>query len=311
LTIYLARDVTQISYIPQLQTTNLAPYNGEIQVRDSLAEVQGGWGLSWAFVHRHEHNAAMETGFWWQAIHIDQHGLYGKSSFNHPEAVAEIEAFKAPKPVAELVAEKLIPNSKYRQGVPVQRWDGVVLAMQVPHDRSVKSVGHYDAYWDFYRGACAHYGKHLYVKLHPLNTAAVKKQAMEIAVEHGCCIGETDHSVLAYCKFVLVYNSTFCVDCFVRRVPVAQFAPGYFYKSGAVTYTEGTYPDDVNDTVPFASRVADFCAYRYCFNYNQPLEQWIAMLRHFASSDALFPMQEQWCYVRNLHHGSQKWTYVF
>lgn len=311
MTIYLARDVTQISYIPQLQTTNLAPYNGEIQIRDSLANVDGGWGLSWAFVHRHERNAAIETGFWWNAIHIDQHGLYANSSFNRPEARAEIEAFSPPKPVAELVAEKLIPCTKYRQGVPTQRWDGVVLAMQVPHDRSVKSVGHYDDYWDFYRGACAYYGKHLYVKLHPINTAATSKQAIEIAQEYGCCIGKTDHSVIEHCRFCLVYNSTFAVDCFVRRVPVAQFAPGYFHNSGAVTYTEGAYPDDVEDTVDFASRVADFAAYRYCFNYNQPLEQWIDMLRHFSTSDALFPLQEKWCYVRNLQYGSRKWTYVF
>lgn len=309
--IYLARDITQINYIPQLQVGNLAAFNGDIRVTDCIAEGRDGWGLSWAFRQRHERNAVMETGFWWNAIHIDQHGLYGESSFNRPEAIREIKAFEPPVAVSELIANKVLPNSKYRQGVPVQRWDGVVLAMQTPQDRSVKSVAHPDKYWEFVRGACQFYGNNLYIKLHPLNAGRDKRRAMELASECGCAVGETDHSVIKHCKFCLIYNSTFCVDCFVRGVPVAQFAPGYFYKTPAVTYTDGEYPDGVEDTVEFGMKVADFAAYRYCFNYNQPLEQWIAMLRHYATSDALFPMKDEWCYVNNLQYGNQKWTYCF
>ena len=56
--IYLARDITQINYIPQLQVGNLAAFNGDIRVTDCIAEGRDGWGLSWAFRQRHERNAA-------------------------------------------------------------------------------------------------------------------------------------------------------------------------------------------------------------------------------------------------------------
>lgn len=236
--------------------------------------------------------AALETGFFWDAAHLDTHGLYKFSSFNTLEGWAEVESFYPPKWLD-------LHKSKYNQTKRFFSWDGVVLASQNPNDRSVLSVGSPEDYYSFFEGACKHYNRRLFIKAHPWNSGEKWSRLKNIADRYGAQMEKCDHSVLENCSFVLTYNSSFCVDCFVRDIPVAQFAPGYFYQTPAVTYTNFTYPDTVGNTEDAGLKLAQFLAWRYCFLMSMETEKWIRMLRAFSTSTSLFPLPEEFSYARN------------
>jgi len=256
--------------------------------------------ISWGSPVNGCRNAVMETGFFWDAAHIDTVGLYRHSSLNTIGAITEIEAFEAPAHACDLVLKQK-RSSKYPQTNKPVNWDGVVLACQQPGDRSVLCGGSAEEYFSFVEGACKKYKKNLFLKLHPWNSSSnVVDRLTQYANENGCRIQKTDHSVITNCKFVLVWNSTFGMDCFIRDVPVAQFAPGYWHMTDAVTYTAGEYPDSVNDTLLFAHQLADFVIHRYCFRMDQSTEQWSKMLKFFAGSRELFPLKPEFSYASSL-----------
>jgi hypothetical protein len=128
-----------------------------------------------------------------------------------------------------------------------------------------------------------------------------------IAEAHGARCLSANHSVIEWCRFVLTYCSTFCVDCFVRGVRVAQFAPGYFDSTPAVTYTNRTLPDEVRDTTAAGRKLADFLIWRYCFSHMQSADKWEAVFRAFADApnDVLFPLPEALSYAQHVLEGGK------
>ena len=299
---FVCPSMTERGYMPQLQAQYWEGVSDEFYLTNCFPEVNGepSWALSWAFPLRKTHNAVFETGFFADAGHIDRLGLYERSSLNTTEGVSKIKEFSAPERAADLMQRNNY-GSKYRQvGIPV-KWDGPVLGAQIGYDLSIRSVGEKELYWEFIEAACKYYGKHLFIKLHPRGPVENRLKHEEIAnrykVKHGVC----DLSVLNTCSFLLVYCSTLAMDAFIRGTPVAQYAPGYWHKTGAVTYTDWSLPDDVEDTVEMGHKLADWCAWKYCFNYSMPREMWFNLLRLYADSEDLFPITDEFCYATNYH----------
>ena len=80
----------------------------------------------------------------------------------------------------------------------------------------------------------------------------------------------------------------------------------------AVNFTDGELPDKVDrSTVGMGFQLADFLCWRYCFTWRMAHEKWIAMLRHYAQSQELFPMRDEWCYARNLECRARETSYIF
>jgi hypothetical protein len=238
-----------------------------------------------------------ETGFFWEAAHFDTKGIYQYSSLNTPEAIDAIEKLDKPDVMGSLLTAKV--PSKYRQTAYDIDWKGVVLACQNPGDRSVRSVGSISDWWDFYTGACEFYGSDLFVKLHPWNSGEIGEKICEIARQYNCQYGKTNHTVIKNCQFVLLYNSSFSVDCFLRDVPVAQFAEGYFHKTPALTFTNRTYPITIEKRM-WGKKLVNFLAHKYCFNVTMDVEKWVRMMRHFSTSSELFPLTDEFSYASSL-----------
>ena len=161
--------------------------------------------------------SVLETGFFHQASHLDTVGLYQHSSLCTPHALREIERFDAPTK-----AKDISMRSKYSQGEDnhgVVEWDGIVLALQNPTDRSIRSVASPEQYYKFVEDACIHYGSDLFIKLHPWNSGPKGDRLRAIAHKYGVNAAKINHRIIDNCKFVLVFNSTFSVDCMMRDVP--------------------------------------------------------------------------------------------
>ena len=302
--IIVSKYLVDVSAVPRVTAKSLEPWvkTGEIIIGGRAID-EDCHVISWGDPQIKSAYTVVETGFFWDAAHVDSVGLYRFSSLNTTHAASYIKRFKAPRSAADIILGGSLPASKYRQsGREEISWDGIVLACQNPADRSVLRGHSVADYWRFYEGACKTYGRHLFVKLHPWNGGDVERRMREIAAENGCRCEKTNHGVLKKAKFCLVFNSTFAVDCFVRRVPVAQFAPGYFWMSDAVTYTRGRYPDHVGDTRDGGSRMADFLIWRYCFNIQMPIDKWVRFFRHLSSSTAVFPISDEYAYATNLAH---------
>lgn len=315
--IYLCQALLEKDYLPSL--ANAIAQAGEGFVVTDSPPAEGGWALEWAFKSkgRTGRSSVIETGFFWKAMHIDSLGLYQHSCLSQPEILGEIEWFKAPRSASDIVLSADNPQSKYRQngtdrwGEDTSTWDGIVIPLQVPNDRSINSVGDCWDFWRFVEGAAKKYGKNLLLKQHPLCGSDQFQYAQRICEEHGSRIAITDFSCLKNCKFVFVYNSTFSVDAMLRGVRVAQFAPGYFSRTGAVEYTAGDYPDELPDRTEKAYKLCDWLMWRYCFCFEQPGERWIEMLRSFASSTRMAPLPIDFSYGANLEYAKDNHKTIF
>lgn len=272
----------------------------EFIIGNSIRPNKNCWSLAWGY--KKDHDAVLETGFFWDAMHIDKKGLYQESSLN--ESWNVIEKFKAPKSASEIIFSQK-HTSKYSQTNNPKTWEGVVLALQNPHDRSVLSCGTSEDYYNFVDEACYAYGSDLFLKMHPWNNEKVAYRLKEIAKKYGCEIAKTNHTIIEKCQFVLVYNSTFSVDCFLRNIKVAQYAPGYWYQTPAVDYTDRQYPSyevmaKNESLIECGHKLADFLIWKYCFNMDMPDHKWIRMLRLYANSNELFPLTDEFCYAMNV-----------
>lgn len=256
------------------------------------------WTLAWGKPKYNPKHAVCESGFWWDAVHLDTEGIYDKSSLN--TNWEEIESFEAPKTAKEVLNSSSIPSTKYKQRNTEVDWRGVVLALQRPKDRSVRAVGEIREYYDFVEDACKYYGKALFLKEHPSGSGEAKRWR-EIADKYGCTIGKVNHTVIENCEFVILYNSTFAVDCMLRRVPVNQFAPGYFYKTPAVNFTYGKCINTSYETLDAGEKLVDFLIWKYCINKKMPVEMWAKLIVTFAESKRTFPLPEEFCYANNMH----------
>jgi hypothetical protein len=240
---------------------------------------------------------------------MDRLGLWAESSLAQPEAIRAVMKFQAPQSAQSVVFNSDRPKSKYRQSDREVEWDGVVLACQKPEDSSVLSCAPEhteDYYWGFVEKACRKHGKRLFLKLHP--RVQNNSRVHEYASKFGCRVGDANHSVISKCKFVLLYNSSFAVDCWMRGVRVAQYAPGYFHRSGAVTYTDGVIPDSVGDTADMEQRWLDWLIWRYCFAEDMEPDRLLALFNCYASTPdtELFPMPEELSYAANVSYVGER-----
>jgi hypothetical protein len=259
--------------------------------------LDGAYNILWGTPEVTINGASLETGFFWEAAHIDKLGLYQYSSLNSPEAWDEIESFKPLKNASDIILCSPTP-SKYQQTAKYYNWDGVVLACQNPTDRSVLSVGSTEDYYQFIEEACAFYGKNLFLKLHPWNsTPEVLTRLHNSANKYGCMIDKCNHSVIECCEFVLVYNSTFSVDCFIRGIPVVQYAPGYFYKTPAVLFTDRKFIEYAGMTIAAGFKLVNFLIWRYCFNYMLSPDMWYKIATTYANTSDLFPLPIELSYA--------------
>lgn len=279
--------------LPQVRSITEAICGGETflpLLHEPPAE--NSWSLAWGYPSTKRRFAVAETGFFWDAMHIDTLGLYQFSSLNSAEGRRTIEAFSAPIPAWTLVEQAPLPSSKYRQPATDQEWTGVVFACQNPIDRSVHTVASTEDWWWFYEESCRYYGSALYVKLHPWNSNAVEQRIREIAHRWGCTVGRAGHRVIESCEHVVLFTSSFSVDCMLRGVRVKQGAPGYFWQTGAVTYCAGDPRAPIRETVADARQLVDFLMWKYCFSMDCSLDWWKQLLRQFAGSRELFPLPE-------------------
>ena len=246
----------------------------------------------------------IETGFFWQAAHLDTVGLYQHSSLCTPQAIKEIERFNAPTSAQEIVFNQK-QTSKFQQGQDPEWknqnlcWEGIVLATQNPIDRSIRSVASPIQYYQFVEDACKFYGENLFIKLHPWNSGEKGERLRAIAKKYGVQAAKINHKIIEHCKFVLVFNSTFVVDCMIRDVPVAQYAPGYFWQNPAIQYTEYTFPTEVKTDIDFGQKTCDFLVWKYCFDHSMPVEKWIQMFEQIAKNKKMFPIPREFSYARN------------
>jgi hypothetical protein len=260
------------------------------------------WVVSWGYPTKKIRHSVSETGFFWDAMHIDTRGCYQFSSLNTASGCAAIHNYSPPEDICNIIKNSKIPNSKYRQPNAKIDWKGVVFASQNPSDRSVHSVASTKDWWAFYNQACKHYGKDLLVKLHPWNKNEVEERLRAIADKHGCTVGRFGHGCIKNCDHVILFSSSFAVDCMLNGIKVKQGYPGYFHDTGAVTYCAGNVKMKLQDTAEAGYRLVNFLAWRYCFHMNMTTDEWKNLLRHFAKSYDLFPLTEEMSYAKKLLH---------
>lgn len=287
--------VCNLSAVRNITKEALAEFP-DVSVSNSPGDGTNCYYVSWGDPVSKCKTGTMETGFFWDAVHVDTIGLYSHCSLNTPAARQLIMSFKAPKPATEVVLGGKLPPSKFRQAGEKISWDGVVLALQNPTDRSIHRGSSTNDYYQFVEDACRHYGKHLFLKLHPWNSGETEARFRELALLHGCSIGKVNHSVIESCKFVLVYNSTFVVDCLIRGVTVVQYAPGYFYQCPGVNYSSFQFPDDAVSRREDGYKLCDFLIWRYCFSQGMPTSKLVDVFRAFAKSRDMFPLPEELSY---------------
>ncbi len=263
--------------------------------------------VSWPIKWREEKNLVIETGFFHTACHLDPCGLWKLCSLNTNAAQEAISSFRPLRRAQDVIAAhpKVYPN-KYEQTERRRDWEGVVLAAQIPHDRAVTHCSpsaSTDEYWQFIRNACQYYGKDLFLKIHPKCVGQSANDHAAIAHQCGCAVGDVGLDVLDKCRFVLTYNSTCAVDAWLRDKRVVQFAPGYFFRTGAVTFTHRAIGKEPEDTREREQQLLDFLFWRYCYYEHMSVVEFVDMLEAFARADDgdLFPLPESLSYGSMFH----------
>lgn len=261
------------------------------------------WGGEKKFPGR---EAFCESGFFYHSLHIDTYGLYHKSIFNTKPGTYEWRHYNARDSAASILQRANVPDTKYGQKKPDIEWAGPVLALQRPRDRSVWVVGTPEEYYQFVEGACKYYGKNLFLKEHPCG-ANERPRWQQLANKYGCGIGKVGHGILNTCEFVLAYNSTIIVDCLIRGIPVMQYAPGYFYKTGAVDYTNRSYKSNCQFNRSLGTQLANFLIWKYCFSANLPDNLLCELLRAFRDNPyKAFPLPEGLSYAQTWQYSQKR-----
>lgn len=242
----------------------------------------------------------LESGFFFKSMHFDTMGLFPYSSLNSYQGVIGVDEYTPPHSVLDDLYKHQVLLSKYRQKGEDIQWNGVVLALQLPADKSILSIAPQEDYFRFVEGACKYYGRHLYLKLHPYSKEKEIKRFTEYARAYGSRIGIAQHSILDHCKFAISWNSTFSIDCMLRGVKTAQFARGDWWQQKVTNFTNYTYPDDVPDKRDLGFRFCEFLAWKYCFTYCLEVPTICEIVEHFSHSTDLFPLPEKWSYAANI-----------
>lgn len=289
----------------EAQELGLTFNQGEI---DTLNDYVIAWGHMPIIRNYGAKYGVMETGFFHNASFIDTVGNYQSLSLNtsmgfHAVAEFELDGRKSAKEIV-LNAPKHQQskyNSEYNE-VDIDSWKGPVLILQNPTDRSIMSVTSKDRYLKFVKDACDYYGKSLFVKFHPWNSGENYRLMENIVKPFGCQYGKAKMSIINNAEFCLAYNSTFAVDAVLRDVPYVQYGMGTFYNAYGIIYTEGKFPYSVRPCLD-AYRLADFLIHKFCFNKGMDKHKFAKMVKHYADSNEMFPMTDEFSYANNLPDG--------
>jgi hypothetical protein len=283
-------------YLKSQDYNQLANY--DITISKTVGDIRNkpeNFVISWGDTVHQTRCASIETGFFWDGIHIDSVGLYEKSSFNFPLARNYIASFDAKIPFSQLQSMGLT-KTKFGQSQKKIEWDGVVIAAQHPGDRSIWKAGSTGDYHKFLDESCSYYKSKAFIKLHPviMGNASELEIVQNIAQKHGSQCDHVDFSVMEKAEMVLVYNSTFVVDAIAAGKHVMQYAPGYFWQSGVVQYTGRSITNKVElCDQTYISKFLDFLVWKYCFHKLTPMDKIAHIVKAFASSKELFPLPQE------------------
>lgn len=272
--------------------------------RKPTSDVDDYYFLSWGIETQGIKKGIMESGFFKNALHIDPIGLYENSSLNHPSTKKIIENYKAPESATIIFNSGKIQTKITQKSAEPIKWDGVVLAGQYPNDRSILRVGTSNDYRNFVEETCKYYGKKLYVKIHPviMGNSNEVKWIFDVASRYGCEVGNVDMSIIDNAEFIVSYNSTIAIDCLFRKKHILQFAPGYFWQTGVVQYTNrkiGISPFELDKR--YIEKFLDFILWRYCFNRNSSIKNLISIIQTYANSNDPFPLMDHQSYGATLN----------
>lgn len=260
--------------------------------------------VSWGEPCYQTRGLTIESGFFNHGLHLDRVGLYERASFNFLHGKHEIARMTFPVPWGDL-ADKI--KSKFGQPTEDVSWDGVVVIAQHPTDRSILKAGSTMSYHEFLDKVCRHYGSKAFIKLHPvtLGNAGELDAVRLIAAKHGSEVGHVGASILNSAEAVWLYNSTYAVDAMMQHKQIYQYAPGYFWQSGMVQFTNGTIPKRIVHTDRMTTEhFLSFLAWRYCFHAKMNMQRIAEMLNHAESSNEYYPVAEQYSYAHHLLYGN-------
>jgi hypothetical protein len=250
------------------------------------------WGEN---LHGTKHSV-METGFFYNAMHIDKCGLYNFSSFNLNGTQKIIDEF-IPKIPARTLYKQGKLSAKFIQPSHNIDWKGVVLMLQHPSDRSILKAGNTKDYYNFINDACKYYGKSLLLKVHPVNSLEIENTIKKIAEPYNSTVMRVSMDVIDQCEYVVVYNSTAVIDSLLKCKRVLQYAPGYFWRSNVVDFSNNMFREPVNINLDYTSQFCSFLAWKYCFHTKIGNEKMSQIFRSFAASKELFPLPEELSYA--------------
>lgn len=260
------------------------------------------WGLKPYIPNHSKKYGVIETGFFYESMFIDTIGNYQFSSLNTRECYDRVINFdlKNRKSAKNIIFgmksnQQSKFNADYKEKNAKLKWDGIILALQNPGDRSILSVTTTKNYFEFVEECCKFYGKKLFVKFHPWNSGEMYVTLENIVKKYGCEYGKTHLEIINECEFVISYNSTFAIDCLLRGIPYVQYGLGTFFNSYGIIYSKGNFPIKI-DPIIDAYKLCDFLIYNYCFNKNMNNDKMIKMLNLFSESNDMFPMEEEFCY---------------
>lgn len=284
-----------LKFLPKSEITKLYQ-SGSIEYgKKPTNDVDNQYFVSWGTEVHGIKKGIIETGFFRDAVHIDPIGLYENCSLNHPSTKNIIENYNAPESSTKIFnSGKILTKVSQKNYQPIN-WNGVILAGQYQNDRSILRVGTTTDYRNFVENSCKYYGKNLYVKMHPVMTMDVDEVQWitNLSKRYGCEVGNTDISIINNAELVVTYNSTIAVDCLFRKKHVMQFAPGYFWQTGVVQYTNrkiGVAPFELDKR--YAEKFLDFILWKYCFNKNSSIKNLISIIQTYANSNDIFPLAD-------------------
>lgn len=261
----------------------------------SKKEIDDLFFINWGENLHGTNHSVIETGFFFDAVHLDKNGLYNFSTFNFNDTKNIIENYNPQKTAKEFLKEgKLMP--KFKQPETDISWDGVVLMCQHPTDRSVLKVGTTKQYFEFIENACKFYKEKLFLKIHPVNSKETISKLENIAKTYKSEIGRVNTNIINNCEYVVIYNSTAVVDCLLRDKLILHYAPGYFWKTGTVDYSYGQFRLPKNINFEYNQKFCDFLVWKYCFHRKDTMDNWNKIFNTFKTSSESFPLPEELSY---------------
>lgn len=292
---------TQNYDLSPIKEESVANKYGMTFKNDKDADYSIYWGVASTGLHAHNKFGVMETGYFWNGGFIDTIGSYHCCSLNTKMAYDKIANFdlNGRRSAKEIVfSQPSNRQSKFNavHGSNQPFSQNIVLACQNHKDRSIGLPHSSKVYWDFIDKCCKYYGKNLFIKLHPWNTNENADPYFEFAKKYNCEIAKFNMDLIKGKEFVITFNSTIAIDCILRDVPIVQYAIGTFWNCFGINFSNYSFPNSV-ESIDNAEKLADFLIHKYCYYKNTSADNFASMVKHYASSKEIFPMNDEFSYA--------------